>query len=172
LIDPTILPFSWMWWWYLAKKTGVARFVPIAYRAAGRRRVWPDRETIFQSYRRKESMKRWDEAFLRAYVEEGTAETADGQITWRCDPAWEARCFAVCPHDIWQFVPQVRCPTLVIYGRESDTFLQPAAERFKRKLPSAELIGMEDTSHFVPMERPEETTAAIFEFLIHNRIID
>lgn len=171
LIDPTILPFSWMWWWYLAKKTGAARFVPIAYRAAGRRQVWPDRETIFQSYRRKESMKLWDEAFLKAYVREGTLETADGQVAWRCDPAWEARCFATCPHDVWQFVPQVRCPTLVIYGRGSDTFLKPAAERFKRKLPSAELVGMENTSHFVPMERPEETTAAIFEFLRHNRII-
>jgi pimeloyl-ACP methyl ester carboxylesterase len=171
LIDPTILPFSWMWWWYLAKETGVARFVPIAYRAARRRRVWPDRETIFQSYRRKESMKRWDEAFLRAYVEEGTAHMADGQITWRCEPAWEARCFAVCPHDVWQFVPQVRCPTLVIYGRESDTFLKPSAERFQRKLPSAELVGMENTSHFVPMERPEETTAVIFEFLTKNRLI-
>jgi pimeloyl-ACP methyl ester carboxylesterase len=29
LIDPTILPFSWMWWWFLAKKVGLARFVPI-----------------------------------------------------------------------------------------------------------------------------------------------
>jgi pimeloyl-ACP methyl ester carboxylesterase len=172
LIDPTILPFSWMWWWYLAKKTGAARFVPIAYRAAERRRLWPDRETIFRSYRRKESMKRWDEAFLRAYVDEGTAETVAGQITWRCDPAWEARCFAVCPHDVWQFVPQVRCPTLVIYGRESDTFLKPAAERFKRKLPSAELVGMENTSHFVPMERPEETAAVILNFLVKTRLID
>ncbi len=171
LIDPTILPFSWMWWWYLAKKTGAARLVPIAYRAAKRRRVWPDREKIFQSYRRKESMKRWDKAFLRAYVEEGTAETGDGQVAWRCDPAWEARCFAVCPHDVWRFVPLVRCPTLVIYGCESDTFLKPAAERFKRKLPSAELVGMENTSHFVPMERPEETTMAIVRFLRENRII-
>jgi len=31
-------------------------------------------------------MKRWDEAFLRAYVEEGTAETGAGRITWCCDP--------------------------------------------------------------------------------------
>jgi pimeloyl-ACP methyl ester carboxylesterase len=172
LIDPTILPFSWMWWWYLAKKTGAARFVPIAYRAAKRRKVWPDRETIFQSYRNKESMKRWEEAFLKAYVEEGTRETSDGQITWRCDPAWEARCFATCPHDVWRFVPRVRCPTLVIYGRNSDTFLKQAAERFKRKLPSAELVGMENTSHFVPMERPEETATAILKFLVKNCLID
>jgi pimeloyl-ACP methyl ester carboxylesterase len=172
LIDPTILPYSWMWWWCLAKKVGVARFVPIAYRAAKRRKVWPDRETIWRSYRNKESMKRWEESFLRAYVEEGTVETPDGQITWRCDPAWESRCFYTCPHDVWRFVPQVRCPTLVIYGRQSDTFLKPAAARFKRKLPSAELVGMENTSHFVPMERPEETTAAILNFLVKTRLID
>lgn len=171
LIDPTILPFSWMWWWCLAKKIGLARFVPIAYRASKRRRVWPDRETIFQSYRRKESMKRWDEAFLRTYVEEGTKETIEGRITWRCDPAWEARCFATCPHDVWRYVPQVRCPTLVIYGKDSDTFMKPAAERFKRKLPATDLVELKDTSHFVPMERPEETTMAIIQFLRENRII-
>ena len=172
LIDPTILPYSWMWWWCLAKKTSLARFVPIAHRAARRRRIWPDRGLIFESYRRKGAMKRWDEAFLQAYVEEGTRETTDGQITWRCDPAWEARCFATCPHDVWRLVPQVRCPTLVIYGLDSDTFLQPAAERFKGRLPSAELVGLKDTSHFVPMERPEETTAAIIQFLKAKRILD
>jgi pimeloyl-ACP methyl ester carboxylesterase len=171
LIDPTILPFSWMGWWYLAKKAGLARFVPIAYRAAKRRKVWPDREAIWNSYRRKESLKGWGEAFLKAYVEAGTVEAADGRITWRCDPAWEARCFATCPHDVWRFVPQVRCPTLVIYGLDSDTFLKPAAERFKRILPAAELLGMADTSHFVPMERPKETTTAIFEFLKKNRVL-
>lgn len=37
LIDPTILPLSWMWWWFLAKKTGLSRFVPIAVRATKRR---------------------------------------------------------------------------------------------------------------------------------------
>jgi pimeloyl-ACP methyl ester carboxylesterase len=60
---------------------------------------------------------------------------------------------------------------LVIYGQDSDTFLQAAAERFQRKLPSARLVAMADTSHFVPMERPEETAASIFEFLRCNRII-
>jgi pimeloyl-ACP methyl ester carboxylesterase len=39
LIDPTILPLSWMWWWYLAQKTGLARLVPIVATAARRRSV-------------------------------------------------------------------------------------------------------------------------------------
>ena len=105
----------------------------------------------------KKSMQRWEETFSTPYVERGQGNVyPPGHHTWRCAPAWEARCFATCPHDVWQYVPQVRCPTLVIYGKDSDTFLKPAAERFKKKLPSAELVGMENTSHFVPMERREE----------------
>ena len=45
LIDPTILPFAWMWWWYLAKKCGLARWMPIVATAAKRRNTWPDRKT-------------------------------------------------------------------------------------------------------------------------------
>lgn len=171
LIDPTILPLSWMWWWFLAKKTGLARFVPIAHRAARRRRVWPDRETIWRSYRQKPPMKHWDEAFLKAYVEQGTKPTVDGQVTWCCDPAWEARCFATCPHDVWRFVPQVQCPTLVIYGKQSDTFLKAAAARLQKQLPAAEMLGMDNTSHFVPMERPGQTAAAVIAFLQNHGII-
>ncbi|MGD8990417.1 MAG: hypothetical protein PVI00_03070, partial [Desulfobacterales bacterium] len=39
LIDPTILPFSWMWWWYVFKLTGLTRFVPIVATAAKRFRA-------------------------------------------------------------------------------------------------------------------------------------
>ena len=107
-------------------------------------------------------------------MEEGTQRNGrPDQVTWRCDPAWEARCFATCPHDVWQFrARRSAARPWLFMDRESDTFLKPAAERFKRKLPSAELVGMENTSHFVPMERPEETTTAILNFLVKNRLID
>ena len=68
LIDPTILPLSWMWWWYLAKKTGTAR-------------------------------------------------------------------------------------------------------RFKSKVPSANMVPLEGTGHFVPMDRPDDTAAIIIQFLNDQDII-
>ena len=171
LIDPTILPLSWMWWWYLAKKTGTAKRVPIAATAAKRRYVWPDRRSILDSYRRKAVFSRWQKGFLEAYIEAGTEETAEGKIRLCCAPAWESRCFAVCPHDVWRYIPRLKQPTLVLYGAKSDTFLAPAARRFTAKVPAAVMVSLEETGHFVPMERPAETAETIMTFLKDKAIV-
>lgn len=171
LIDPTILPFSWMWWWYLAKKLGLSRYVPIAHRAAKRQSTWPNRETILSVYRTKASFSAWQEGFLESYISWGTEETADGAVKLCCEPTWESRCFAVCPHNVWRHIPRLNKPTLVLYGLKSDTFLKPAAKRFKANVPEAAMVGFEDTGHFVPMERPDECAQAIFEFLQTQGVI-
>ena len=165
LIDPTILPFSWMWWWFLAKKAGLARFVPIAARAARRNPFWPDRETILNAYQARRPFRSWQKGFLEGYIAGGTLNTDDGRIRLSCTPAWESRCFAVCSHDIWGKIPQIQQPTLILYGRESDTFLASAVKRFHAKAPHAVIKGFDNTTHFVPMERPDETVDAIFCFL-------
>jgi pimeloyl-ACP methyl ester carboxylesterase len=165
LLDPTLLPLSWMWWWFLAKKTGLARLVPIAARAAKRRKIWPDRETVFRAYSNKGSFKHWQDGFLEAYIRYGFGPAENGRIQLSCDPAWESRCFSTCPHKVWRLIPKIPCPTLVLYGSESDTFLPAAARRFKTLLPGAVVKAYPETSHFVPMERPEETKKDIVEFL-------
>jgi pimeloyl-ACP methyl ester carboxylesterase len=165
LLDPTILPFSWMGGWYLAKKLGLTKFVPIASRAARRRRVWPNQETMLRAYRAKRPFSKWKNGFLEAYISEGTEGTGDGRIRPCCDPDWESRCFAVCPHDAWRHVARLRHPTLLIYGARSDTFLRPAANRFRAKVPHAVCLGLDGTGHFVPMERPDEIVTVIKGFL-------
>jgi pimeloyl-ACP methyl ester carboxylesterase len=165
LIDPTILPYSYMWWWYLAKKTGLARLTPIVATAARRRQIWPDRQTILNAYRKKAVFSSWQAGFLEAYVESGTEKTDDGKIKLCCEPAWESRIFSVCPHDVWRHIPRLQQPTLVLYGATSDTFLGPAARRFKSRVPAAKMVRLEGTGHFVPMERPDETTEIILDFL-------
>ncbi|MCF8145404.1 MAG: alpha/beta hydrolase [Deltaproteobacteria bacterium] len=171
LMDPTILPFSWMWWWFLAKKTGLARFVPIAARAARRNPFWPDRDTLFNTYKAKHPFSSWKKGFLEGYIRGGTAETEDGAIRLSCDPAWESRCFSVCPHTIWRHIPHIHQPILLIYGAASDTFLAPAVKRFHKKAPHAVIRCLDNTSHFVPMERPDQTVEAVFRFLEEERLL-
>lgn len=171
LIDPTILPYSWMWWWYLAKKTGLARRTPIVATAAKRRYFWPDRQTMLESYRSKAVFRSWQKGFLEAYVESGTEETPDGKIKLCCAPAWESRCFAVCPHDVWRCIPRLKHPTLVLYGAASDTFLSSAAKRFKSKVPSAKMVSLGGTGHFVPMDRPADAVEIIVSFLKKQALI-
>jgi len=171
LIDPTILPPSWMWKWQIAKMIGIARFVPIAARAAKRKRIWIDKETLLNAYKGKGMFKTWGDGFLEAYIADGTEETSLGTIQLMCSPAWESKCFSTCPHDVWRFIPQLQQPTLVIYGSESDTFLPEAVARFKSDVPHADLKCIENASHFVPMEQPDETVAAIISFLEDEQIV-
>jgi pimeloyl-ACP methyl ester carboxylesterase len=165
LIDPTILPFTTTGLVYLAKQTGLSRYIPIAVRAAKRKGVWPDRKTIFNTYQTKGMFKTWKRGFLEAYIEDGTMATADGQIRLSCKPAWEARCFSVYPHDLWRFIPAIKQPTLVLYGEKSDTFLKSAVKRFQAKVSHAHVRCFKNTGHFVPMEEPDGTARAIKAFV-------
>ena len=168
LIDPTILPYSWMWWWFLAKKTGVARWVPIAATAAKRRYIWPDRESILENFRRKPVFRSWQDGFLEAYIDYGTEPAENGRVKLCCHPSWEARAFATCNHDVWRYINRIQQPTLLLYGSDSDICLPSAVRRFAKYVPHAEVREFKQTSHFVPMERPSEVTAAIIEFLNHH----
>jgi len=165
LIDPTILPVYYTWFVYFARLSRLSRFYPIAARAAKRNPAWPDQETIFQTYQSKRMFKKWRNGFLAGYIEDGTLKIKDGSIRLACEPAWEARCFSAYPPDLWRFVPKIKQPVLVLYGDKSDTFLAPAAKRFQAKVPHAVMHCFQDTSHFVPMERPIETAEAICEFI-------
>ncbi|MCP4604125.1 MAG: alpha/beta hydrolase [Proteobacteria bacterium] len=164
LIDPTILPFSRMGPWFVMKKTGLSGMVPIVAKARKRRRIWPDRDTILMSYGKKEPFRTWQSEFLKAYIADGTRETDRGEVELCCEPAFESSCFAACPHDIWRYIPRLKQPVMVLYGAQSRTFLRPAVKRFMAKLPGAVFKGFEETSHFVPMERPDESAQAIIAF--------
>jgi pimeloyl-ACP methyl ester carboxylesterase len=171
LIDPTILAPSLNLLLLMTQKTRLTRFIPIVSGAAHRNRVWPDQQTILDAYRTKPSFSAWKDGFLEGYVIHCTEKTEGGTITLCCEPAWEARCFAVCPTDVWNVLPRLQMPTLVLYGSQSDVFLSSAAKKFRRKVPHAVLQRFEDTSHFVPMERPDETAEATLRFLEENSLI-
>jgi len=171
LIDPTILPLSWKWMWFTAQKLGLTWLAPIVSRAAKRRNPWPDRETMLNAYHDLGPFRNWKDGFLEGYINHGTEETDQGSIRLCCDPAWESRCFSACPPAVWKDLPRLKRPTLVLYGAESDTFLAPSAGRFKAMVPDAVIRSFEETRHFVPMERPDETADAIVGFLKDNQII-
>ena len=109
---------------------------------------------VLESYQCKGPFPAWRPGFLEAYVREGTRTRPDGRVELCCHPDWEARCFAVCPHDVWALPPLLKRPCLVIYGENSDTFLPPAVRRLARDVPGALIRPLAGASHFAPMERP------------------
>jgi pimeloyl-ACP methyl ester carboxylesterase len=56
-------------------------------------------------------------------------------------------------------------PALVLWGA-SDAFVPVAAAyRFRRELPDAEIVVLDDAGHFVFEDAPESANAAVVEFL-------
>jgi pimeloyl-ACP methyl ester carboxylesterase len=170
LIDPTILPLSWIWWWAV-KKAGLGRRIPIARTAANRRNNWPDRAAVYKSWVGRGPFAKWREGFLEHYAAEGVKDNPDGAVSLACDPVWESTCFAAANHYDWGRIARLKQPVLVLYGLESDTFLRPAVRRFAKTAPHAIMIGYEKTGHFVPMERPDRTASDILSFLTDRGLL-
>jgi len=158
LIDPVLFP----------RGTNAAGATPnpLAQRARKRRMVWESRTALFQSYRVRPPFETWTEDVLRAYIEKGTRRRAEGHIELKCPGSIEAQIYEMAPQlDGFEVLSHVDAPTLLIRGAESATFPEGSAARALSLLRHGSLQVIADTTHFVPMERPDAVEHAVRAFL-------
>jgi pimeloyl-ACP methyl ester carboxylesterase len=164
-IDPVLLSRRRSLAWGIAKRAGMARWVhPLIGRTLRRQQVFADPEAMFAAYRKKSIFARLDDNALRTYVDALARSLAGGGVELAYAPEWEVRIYATAPHDLWASLPLIRCPLLVIYGCESDTFLSQTLVEMKQILPAATYCGIPDAGHLVPLERPKEVAESILAF--------
>lgn len=163
-VDPLVLTGRVSTLWGLMKGVGLGGRLGLVRGARSRRDRWPDRETVLSSYSRKKVFRHWDPEVLDDYIRHGTAVMPDRTRGLRYPKAWEARIFEIAPHNLWPRLRRLRVPTLFIKGESSDTFRDAAARRVARELPMAEVAVVRSSTHFVPMERPQELGEVILEF--------
>lgn len=138
---------------------------PLVEQTLRRREVWDNRQQIFDAYRSKAAFAGWREDVLWDYVNYGTADLPDGQITLKCPITVEAHVFAQAPLiDIYSQLDQVDCPAAVLRGEKTDPPLFLVAEKVAQKIPQGTLVTVPDTSHFLPMEKPAEIARIIIEY--------
>jgi len=164
LLDPVVFSGARSMVWGLMKRLGCGRRFPLVRGAERRRDRWPDRAAVRASWGGRSVFASWDRRAFDDYLEGGLADAADGTVTLRYPKRWEARIFAICPHDLWPELVRVSVPALVVRGERSDTLLPGAARRMARDMRNAELVELDGTSHFLPMERPDEVAELIVGF--------
>ena len=108
-----------------------------------------------------------DVDMLRARVRHGLKRGADGELTWKYakglrDMMRAGRRDAV---DLWEPLPRISCPTLVVRGAESDILSADVAKKMTERLPDGRLVEIEGAGHTVPADRPEEFVRQIRAFL-------
>lgn len=164
-IDPIIFTGIRSLFWGTAKKLGLGGRIRLVRGALRRRVQWADRGEARATYSSKSVFSSWDPEVLDDYLDVGIVDLPEGGVRLRYPREWEARIFAAAPHDLWAQLRQVSVPTLFVQGEHSDTFLDAARARVEKDVPGARTVVIEDSSHFVPMERPSELARVIEEFL-------
>ncbi|MFN2426435.1 MAG: alpha/beta fold hydrolase [Candidatus Binatia bacterium] len=135
---------------------------PMAARTRTRRVVWSSREELFRSFRRREPYATWTDEALHAYVDEGTFERPDGEIELLCPARVEAQVYsAAAEYDAFARLRYVKAPILMMRGEHSTTLDEGRARRALEAAPHARLVTVSGTSHFIPMERPDEVARLI-----------
>lgn len=94
-------------------------------------------------------------------------EAPDGGWMWKMDPAYiaqrAARVAAGRPV-LWPTLAALQCPTLLVWGADSDVLLEPQARRIVETLPHGELVAVPGIGHAPTLVEPV-VLAALDRFL-------
>ena len=94
-----------------------------------------------------------------------------GKYTWKFDkrfrqPESPLRVGSEMTNDeVWQLYRDIRVPTLLVRGAESDVLTQDTAERAVREMRRARLKVVAGAGHSVPGDNPDDFSAVVTEFL-------
>ncbi|MFN3521577.1 MAG: alpha/beta fold hydrolase [Phenylobacterium sp.] len=151
LFDPVILPPDQV------RQAGSdeIRHSPMVQGALRRRAVFEDRAQALAAYRGRGAFKTWSEAQLADYVAGGFKDRPDGQVELACSPQWEASNFASHGHDPWAAFHQGRAPIRILRAAEASTCRIEGHEDVLAATGRVTLETVPQSSHFLPMERPD-----------------
>lgn len=169
LLDPVLLSPRNIFGWNLMRALRLGHHAhPLIASAKNRRRVFDDLERLFSSYRRKSIFKYMDDEALRVYIEGITCPIENGGYQLCYSVAWEVQIYHTGiwrDMELWRGLKNFKVPTLIVRGAETDTFLEQAGKRVQRINPAIKVQSIPQSTHLVPLEKPQETYESIRDFL-------
>ena len=151
----------------LIKRTQLVGAVSPGKISRKRRNAWPDAPSAFDHFARKTAFARWDPQVLRDYIDHGTVDDETPQGTRRVlrfDREVETAIYNTLPHNLDRLLRRhpLPCPVGFVGGTDSLEMKQVGMAMTHRLVgPHPDRLGMVPGSHLFPMERPQDTAAAI-----------
>ncbi len=144
--------------------------VPEGYEhpVAKRRDNWNSSEEMFESFKNKEPFSKWVEAVLKDYCDYALLDNEEGKRL-ACPPHMEGHIYLTPDSDAaYTELGDVECETLIVRARdrlESDPPFSfepsPTNPSLATYFKNGRDFKLKDTSHFVPMEIPQEVATLI-----------
>jgi pimeloyl-ACP methyl ester carboxylesterase len=158
VIEPIVMPGG-----FVADET---RRNEMAEGARRRRMAFANAEEMLAQYRSRPTFANWREDVLRLYVEHGTWKREDGSLELKCSGEVEGAMFAQSGSlPVWDVLPRIEAPVLVVRGETTEAFLTMVAEQVAARIPGGRLETIEGAGHLAPMEVPDAVAEMLVEFL-------
>lgn len=138
--------------------------IPIAKIALKRRDQWPDKSTVYASWRKKRIFAKIPDVHFSSFLDGAVYEKADGQIGLTYSKEWETRIYCTVTNG-WPYLAQLQQPTLAVKAAGSNLLYPKIWEKWKRIQPRADFKIVANTSHLLPLERPTELINLIRTFI-------
>ena len=72
---------------------------------------------------------------------------------------------AILDYDIRERLPEIACPTLIVWGEKDRLIGVEDADVFAELIPNSRKVVFEDTGHMAMLERPAAFNALLRDFL-------
>ena len=135
-----------------------------AERTRMKRAVWESREAMFAAYRTRAAFKDWESEAFKQFISCGTTLLADGRAELKCHPETEATFYSIRDSlSVQDYLEGLNGDWLLLLAdypgcqRLEDAGVQ----QFRRLVAGATVAPMGKGSHFLPMEFPGDTLAAV-----------
>lgn len=136
---------------------------PMVQGALRRRAVFGDRAAAMAAYKGRGAFRTWTDAQLADYVAAGFHDRDDGQVELACPPQWEASNYANHAHDPWAAIREGRAPIRILRAAEGSTCNVKGDEPEVVATGRVTVETVPDTTHFLPMERPDLVREALLD---------
>jgi pimeloyl-ACP methyl ester carboxylesterase len=114
---------------------------------------------------RRARLRRAVLALVAAHPDRLPAPLAAEQIRGSGKPGFVDAVDALTSYPIRHRIPEIACPTLIVWGDRDRVVPVRDAHEFERLIPNSRRVVLEDTGHVAMLERPARFNALLEEFL-------
>ncbi len=147
----------------IARIADVGRTNPMAESAGRRRSQFASKADVIAAYTGRGAFRTWRPEQLADYVEAGFRDAPDDQVTLTCDPAWEASNFNTHGSNAWAALRSLACPVRMLRAEIGSTARIDDNLDDLRAMDYVTVELIPDTTHFLPMERPDLVCSVLRE---------
>jgi len=102
---------------------------------------------------------------IRERMHHGLKQRPDGKWVYKFDPNIGSFEAGGSLESLWARLNEIRCPTLLVRGGESDILAKESVERFRKEVPRCEVAEVPGAGHSVMGDNPQGFLSAVGPFL-------